>query len=655
MKHFLLVWIGIALAPLGAQESVRQWWGGMIGWSWMDHRARIPVYEGQPECGEFTRGRSTGLMGAITYDREMLPWFEISARVAAWQRPARLELLADNGLEAFDPDQNAYVPFVRRHVWNANVLFVGVELSSRLYPVRLFGGDIPLWLRLGADVAYPAFGADYEQTEEIVQPRAVLFPDGTRRHVIARGAIEDVATALGGIGAIGMRILLRPQVELLPEIGIRYGLTSLRSNHRWDVHTVFAALGVRFDFDRPPEEPLPPPPPPPPPPPAEPTVLLDLALPEPVRIQETVVTETFPLLPYVFFDSASSVLPARYMPLVEEKTFADSMLPRSTLGIYYHLLHILGRRLAADSSAVLTITGTTDGAEVPAPQQVTLARARAEAVAAYLRSHWQLRPHQLVITTAPAPSMPSNPAYPEGMAENRRVELSSSTIELFSPIVHERFREYLVQRRRIALRLKSPIAAVRWEIQAFYGATVLGYRHGDGPLPEHIALDLDSAALEQIAASISSQDSIPCELRAWTATGQVLTGKISVPIERTLSKFERSRLSLVVFDFDRADLSPSNREMVRRFVLAAVKPPSRIRITGSTDRLGEAAYNVRLSQARADEARQFIEHLVPSARIEEARGVGPSRLLFDNALPEGRYYCRTVTILVETPMSSSKP
>ncbi|GBD06204.1 Outer membrane porin F [bacterium HR20] len=112
---------------------------------------------------------------------------------------------------------------------------------------------------------------------------------------------------------------------------------------------------------------------------------------------------------------------------------------------------------------------------------------------------------------------------------------------------------------------------------------------------------------------------------------------------------------MVVFDFDRADLSPTNRALVQHFVADAITPRSRVRITGTTDRLGEAAYNLQLSQARADETRRTIEAILPSAQIEEARGIGSSQLLFDNSLPEGRSYCRTVTIVVETPLEPSTP
>lgn len=659
MRTCFLVGVCLTLQVLIARaDSEVEWWGVFGGWSLLDHRASIPVYDGQPECGIFTRGRSSGILLGVSYDRPLLPWIEGSVRVTFWHRPARLELTTDNGLEAYDPEQGAYVPYLRRHVWNATLLYLGLELSGRIYPLRAFGLELPLWLRVGGDVSHPAFGADYEQTEEIVQPAALVFPDGMRRHTIARGAIPDAVTTYGALASLGATIPLRNRLALVPEVGIRYGLGSIRSTYQWTVHAAFAAVGVRVNLSAPPSEPLHPLPPPPPPPPEKtpPALLaLSLASPEPIAVQEAIVTETFPLLPYVFFDSASSVIPPRYLPPIDPERFVDSLLPRSTLGIYYHLLHILGKRLAADTTAVLLITGTTDGREVPPAEQPILARARAEAIASYLASRWHLRPSQLVVRTSPTPSIPTNPAYPEGLVENRRVELASQQQSVFAPIVPERFREYIVLRNRATLRTGYTLPTTRWELEARYGSALLARRQGYGTLPSVVGIELDTAALAAIAPQIAERDSIECALRIETADGRQQQSRTFLPIVRTMSKFERRRLSLVVFDFDRADLSPTNRALVQHFVADAITPRSRVRITGTTDRLGEAAYNLQLSQARADETRRTIEAILPSAQIEEARGIGSSQLLFDNSLPEGRSYCRTVTIVVETPLEPSTP
>jgi outer membrane protein OmpA-like peptidoglycan-associated protein len=63
--------------------------------------------------------------------------------------------------------------------------------------------------------------------------------------------------------------------------------------------------------------------------------------------------------------------------------------------------------------------------------------------------------------------------------------------------------------------------------------------------------------------------------------------------------------------------------------------------------MGEADYNQKLSERRAASVHDLLREFLPNAAIR-SEGVGESQLLFDNTLPEGRFYCRTVQILVET-------
>jgi outer membrane protein OmpA-like peptidoglycan-associated protein len=71
-----------------------------------------------------------------------------------------------------------------------------------------------------------------------------------------------------------------------------------------------------------------------------------------------------------------------------------------------------------------------------------------------------------------------------------------------------------------------------------------------------------------------------------------------------------------------------------------------VRITGYTDRLGEEQFNRELSSTRAREVAQALD-----VKVASVRGAGESPELHDNALPEGRFYCRTVNVIVEIPVA----
>ena len=75
-----------------------------------------------------------------------------------------------------------------------------------------------------------------------------------------------------------------------------------------------------------------------------------------------------------------------------------------------------------------------------------------------------------------------------------------------------------------------------------------------------------------------------------------------------------------------------------------ITPGSQVRIVGYTDMVGSEEYNQRLSQQRAAAVAQELR--VPNAAVV---GNGERLPLYDNRMPEGRFYNRTVEIIVEAP------
>ena len=89
-------------------------------------------------------------------------------------------------------------------------------------------------------------------------------------------------------------------------------------------------------------------------------------------------------------------------------------------------------------------------------------------------------------------------------------------------------------------------------------------------------------------------------------------------------------LSMAIrFDFDSAHLRPEGAAVLDRLASALQTPElkdSRFRIEGHTDAKGDAAYNLRLSQQRADEVRRFlVAHGVSLPRLS-AVGRGAQEL-----------------------------
>jgi outer membrane protein OmpA-like peptidoglycan-associated protein len=108
-------------------------------------------------------------------------------------------------------------------------------------------------------------------------------------------------------------------------------------------------------------------------------------------------------------------------------------------------------------------------------------------------------------------------------------------------------------------------------------------------------------------------------------------------------------LSDVLFDFDRATLTPGAREKLSKLagVLMAYPGHFRLEFEGHTDSVGTHNYNMRLSQDRADSVRLYVMQAgIPTGRLAGAVGFGKTRPVASNDNAAGRQMNRRVEIIV---------
>jgi len=94
----------------------------------------------------------------------------------------------------------------------------------------------------------------------------------------------------------------------------------------------------------------------------------------------------------------------------------------------------------------------------------------------------------------------------------------------------------------------------------------------------------------------------------------------------------------ILFDYDRARLRPNAYATLARIAAALQQyyPYSPLRIVGHTDSHGDAAYNYRLSRARASSVLQgFQQYGIPYHRLQIV-GYGETRPIAPNSFPDGR-------------------
>ena len=89
-----------------------------------------------------------------------------------------------------------------------------------------------------------------------------------------------------------------------------------------------------------------------------------------------------------------------------------------------------------------------------------------------------------------------------------------------------------------------------------------------------------------------------------------------------------ARSYIIFFDFDRADLTPRARDIVAEAVRASpTVPHTRLDVAGNTDPSGDAAYNQRLSQARAQAVAAELQRWGVPREIIDIHGYGATRPL----------------------------
>ncbi len=629
------------------------------GYAWNFHQTSATLFTGGGECGAFNNGRGNGPAIGVFAEIPVLPqWLDAVVAVNFFQRGGTFGEVYTAGLPVLDPSSKQYVPLERVHRYSADLGYLFGELGARFTPID----DIPFYARLGGGVGITPSTPTHTQTEEILSPEGVLYPEtNTRVRNVSSGSIRDVGPHIAVGAALGYELRIGPRMTAAPEVSYYYALNDVTPNYRWRISAAQAGLAVRWSFGKLPELPKPPPDtviPPPPPEPQPPRGVIASAGAGKIEIVETVVTETFPILPYIFFDSASAEIAPRYRRIGETETvgFVETALPHRSLAAYYEMLNIVGSRLARTPAMKITLNGTTDGREQGTlPGARELARGRAEAVKNYLVNTWKVDPARIAITTSALPSFPSSMEYAEGAEENRRVEILAADGEVLRPIIFERFNEHAIEPKQIPLSMSasSESGIASWQLNIAAAGESVWRQGGNGEPPPNIAWQLDADAAAALAKRLSGDGVVRCELRVTDNNGKTSTSYFDQPARKMLNPFEVSRLSLIVFDFDKSAINQQNQQMISSFVSKSMQPTSTAAIVGSTDRLGELEHNKELSISRAEAVRDLVVKEQPKANITSVEGVGPSRLLYDNATPEGRYYCRTVQVEVKTPIGDA--
>jgi outer membrane protein OmpA-like peptidoglycan-associated protein len=514
-------------------------------------------------------------------------------------------------------------------------------------------------------------GSNYNYVEKLIIPATRgTFNNGKRTRNESDSTIPNAKIFHAGINigiGYGLPLDKKNKWQLEPQIFYSYDFMPLSSGLNWYIHTFRFGLELKrsVSFETPP----PPVPPIPPPSPKEPeapvsekpsvdivAIQLDSSNVEKkilnLKIEDYVSLNMRPLLNYIFFDENSAEIPDRYKKISSEeaeKFGINSLHNLDALATYYQLLNLIGKKLKDNPDIKIKLIGTNSN-EGDEEHNLILSRQRAEAVENYLVQVWNIPQKQLSVEARNLPDDYSNPKEPGGIQENRRVEIVPSDKSILEPLMtldtislpeNTKFRFYPI--------IKIPNGTNKWSLNIKNNGSPVKIIEGSGIMPNYIEWSPAKEDIQnfdkfnELTYRLNIEDSIK-------NTSQSVQ-KI-IPVEKiTLEKKKTEGIngkyidyySLILFDFGKTNLLKEHLKILN-YIKQKINPDAKVIITGYTDIIGNQDVNRKISEKRAKQAAKILD--LPNAEII---GSGKQNLLYDNSLPEGRFYCRTVNITVEIP------
>jgi outer membrane protein OmpA-like peptidoglycan-associated protein len=648
---------------------LKPYYGAFLGSNLNFHSADFRALPGVPSCcPQYTGGFGTGLYFGALLDYPLNYQMQVTGRIGFSQLNGELKrneqtTIIIDGKEEIGEFQH----YVDSKLWMLNIepLFTYKPLWK--FPdFAVHGG-----FRLGFLTS-----ADYYQIEKIVKPSdRGTFLDGRTYRNQSKGSILDSINSFQFGLKLGTSYKFpankKQTLFIVPEIFYTLNLSNFLKERSWSVNTLSFGVGVKYRV-----------PPPPPPPPAEPVSPPDPEIPlnlkQPIlavdvdaievdtnnveskdfvmNIEDFKSFNMRPLLNYVFFDENSSELPKRFKQLdknTAQSFTEDTLSNMNAIETYYYLLNIVGSRLKDSLNSKITIVGTNcdRGAE---KNNMALSEARAQTVANYLINTWGISPDRIKIEKRNLPKEHSSPDSLFGMQENRRVEIISNDITITEPVFTvEMMRVLRTSEIKFIPKVLTEVGIKKWDFSLKYKDKNLLHEEGISEIPKQFSWKINKKNIEDIesdlAYSISAVDSIGQISNSKTKRIPVLVKDIAG--KKRLGEVDREfeYYSLILFDYGKSELGYEHKKVVD-FVKDRVNTNSKISIYGFTDSMGDIDVNQRLSEKRAKSVLQRLN--ISNDPLVE--GKGETQLLYDNTLPEGRFYCRTVTIDIETPVVNNR-
>jgi len=380
---------------------------------------------------------------------------------------------------------------------------------------------------------------------------------------------------------------------------------------------------------------------------------------------ERIVSETFPLRNYIFFDLGSTEIPERYILINkdEAKDFKEDQpnvfSPKKLSGrseremtVYYNLLNILGDRMYKNPSTTITLVGSSEKGAIDGKKM-------AESVRKYISGVFSIDTSRINIEGRNKPKIPS--------------EQPGGTLEL------DLLRE---GDRRVSIESTSPALLMEFENgKNSFLKPVQIKAIQNAPLDSYVSFNVDGAKnnLSSWSLEVMDQKRKTQYFGPYTQDNIVIPGKsilgdqpqgdFKITMKGTkkdgssVQKSSTSHIVLwtpsmdeegmrfsVLYEFNDAKAINIYEKYLSDVLTPKIPIGSKVYIHGYTDIIGNNVNNYNLSLARAHDVHKIIQNSLTKAGRKDVTfavyGFGEDSILtpFDNTLPEERFYNRTVII-----------
>jgi outer membrane protein OmpA-like peptidoglycan-associated protein len=381
---------------------------------------------------------------------------------------------------------------------------------------------------------------------------------------------------------------------------------------------------------------------------------------------EILVTETFPLRNYIYFDEKSTEISKRYVLLDKNQVLdfkedqVEIFAPNTALvgrskremTVYYNVLNILGNRMQENPNSNITLVGTSENG-------VKDGEKMAASVKDYLVTIFRINSSRIAIKGQMKASTIVKTKHNEKELElleeeNRRVSVQSS-----SPVLLMEFQSgpnAPLKAVQITAIQEEPISSFvvfnvdgadeafnTWKLELTDSKGNVQYY---GPFMDEEAKISGNAILGS-----NLEGDYKVKMIGTSKTGENVTKETNAHIIAwTPSKVEEGMRFSIIYEFDDAKAIAMYHKYLSEVVVPKIPANSIVRIQGHTDTIGEVNYNQKLSLSRANDVHEILQNSVSKLGTTNVKfeiiafGENENSAPFGNNSPEERSYNRTVII-----------